>query len=329
MDVLNDQLSQLQFRGTTGWLNFSHNAAAVQTSVETVQVQNGQSIQIGLYNHSLNQFYLNISALGVIPSDTLNRVFVIYPIALTVFLSLLIIFCFALTILSMFLFIYYRNQPAIKATSNTLSLFMFIGCYLLLISSFFHNITSGTSIHGKQESLRTSICMLDISLTSVGVDIVLATVIAKTLRIYHIFKPFHKISKVCSDPSLFIFISGIVFVKIVMLIIWACLDPAHVIDIERFVSQSIPPFFRVIQECQSAQHNIWLALLFGYSTILGLVMVLLAVLTRKIKRRDYKDSKKINILAAALILNVCIGEPLWIIFQSAAATILSRLSALQ
>ena len=55
-------------------------------------------------------------------------------------------------------------------------------------------------------------------------------------------------------------------------------------------------------------------------------MVLLAVLTRKIKRKNYKDSKKINILVAALIIDTCIGTPLWIMFRSVDATILSRIS---
>ena len=65
---------------------------------------------------------------------------------------------------------------------------------------------------------------------------------------------------------------------------------------------------------------------FGYSIILGLVSVLLAVLTGKIKRKDYKDSKKIIILVAALIVNTCITVPLWIIFRNVAATIMSRLT---
>ena len=46
MNVLEKQLSQLSFQGagTTGWLNFSHSAAAIQTSVESLQIQNGQPV---------------------------------------------------------------------------------------------------------------------------------------------------------------------------------------------------------------------------------------------------------------------------------------------
>ena len=326
MDVLGEQLSQLSFQGSTGWLNFSHSAAAVQTSVELLQIQNGQPVQIGLYYHSLNQLFVNKSKFGITPSDTLERIYVVYPTALTIFLSLVVIFCIISTTVLMWLFIYYRKEPEIKATSYTLSLCMFVGCYLVLTSALFHNITSGTTVYGCQELLRTFICMFDITIVSIGGDMILATVIAKTLRIYHIFKTFGTVSRACSDQGLFILISSIVSVKIVMLLVWASSDAAYIVDKEQFISTTVLPFFRVIQECQSNYHNIWLMVVFGYSIILGLVMVLLAVLTRKIKRKNYKDSKKINILVAALIVDTCIGVPLWIIFRSVDATILSRLA---
>ena len=325
MNVLEEQLSQLSFQGTTGWLNFSHSAAAVQTSVEVLQIQNGQPVQIGLYYHSLNQL-LNTNVLGIIPSDTLNRIYVVYPITLTVLLTLLIVLCFTFTMVSMCLFIYYRKKPAIKATSYSLSFCMFVGCYFLLISSLFQSITSGTTIYGSKQSLRTFICMFDITITNVGIDIIFATVIAKTLRIYLIFKMFGKVSRLCSDQGLFILISSIICVKIIMLITWASLDVPGIIDTEQFVSKTVPPFFQVAQRCQSKYHLYWVILTFGYSTLLTLIMVLIAILTRKIKRGDYKDSKKINILVVALILDFYILAPLWFIFQGMGASVLSRLA---
>ena len=322
MDLLEEQLSQLSFRGTTGWLNFSHSAAAVQTSVEILQIQNGKSVQIGL---STNQLFLNKSVMGEIPSDMLNRIYIEYPIALTVILILLIVLCLALTTVSMFLFIYYRKEPAIRATSSTLSVCLFVGCYFLLFSSILHNITCGTSVYGSREPLRIFICMFDVSILNLGIDIIFATVIAKTLRIYFIFKTFGKVSRVCSDQGLSILISSILSVKIIMLIVWAILDATRLIDRVQFVPQSVPPYFRVVQECQSKQLGFWTILTFSFSTLLALVMVLLAILTRKIKRSDYKDSKKINVLVAALILDVCICAPLWIMFRGIAAPVLSWL----
>jgi hypothetical protein len=168
--------------------------------------------------------------------------------------------------------------------------------------------------------------MFDISITNVGIDLVLATVIAKTLRIYHIFKTFGKISKLCSDQGLFILISSIISLKIIMLIIWARFDASHVVDSQQLVSKSVPPFVQVVQQCRSVYHGYWVILTFGYSTLLCLVMILLAILTRKIKRGDFKDSKKINLLVATLILDVSIFVPLWFILRGLAAPNLSRLA---
>ena len=55
-------------------------------------------------------------------------------------------------------------------------------------------------------------------------------------------------------------------------------------------------------------------------------MVLLAIMTRKIERGDYKDSKKINLLVGALILDVYICAPLWLTLQGTAAPIWSWLA---
>ena len=158
--------------------------------------------------------------------------------------------------------------------------------------------------------------MFNISIANTGSDIVLATVIAKTLQIYFIFKTFGTVGRACSDVGPFILISFLVSVKIVMLIAWASSDAAYLVNKEQFVSLRVPPFFQVTQECQSKHDNIWYFSLVGFSVILMSAMVLLAVLTRKIKRRDYKDSKKINILVVALTLNICFSMSLWNIFRS-------------
>ena len=54
MDVLEEQLSQLSFQGSTGFLNFSHSTAAMQALVNISQFQNGQPVHIGSYTFALN-----------------------------------------------------------------------------------------------------------------------------------------------------------------------------------------------------------------------------------------------------------------------------------
>ena len=139
------------------------------------------------------------------------------------------------------LFIYYRKEPEIKATSYTLSLCMFVGCYLLLTSALFHNITSGTTVYGSQESLRTFIYMYIwyhhcghrswyYSRYSDCKD-------RTYLRLPHLQNIWYKVSS---------FLSWALFLwtLIVMLIAWATLDATYIIiDKEQFVSIIVPPFF--------------------------------------------------------------------------------------
>ena len=324
MDVLEEQLSELSFQGATGLLNFSQSAPSVLISVELFQFQNGQPVRIGSYNASLDQVILNESTLGEIPSDTLNRIYVLSPILLTVILSIVIVLCFVLTTVSMCLFFYYRKQPAIKATSSALSLIMFIGCYFLLTSSLSHTVTSGIGTQGRKEPLPTFMCLFNIYLFNIGGDIVTATVIAKTMRIYHIFKKFGKVNRIWSDQGLLILILIIVSIKIVLLTLWTCLDITHLVDKEHYISQNVPPYFLVRRRCQSNHTEIWLLVISTYSFVLIFIMGLLAVLTRKIKRGDFKDSKKINTLILILVFDICIFPSLWILFRHNGAIILSR-----
>ena len=328
MDVLEEQLSELLFRGATGFLNFSRSTAAMQTSVILFQFQNGQPIGIGSYNYSLNRLFLNTGMmLGNTPTDKLNRIYVVNPIYVTVILLIMTTMCFSLTFISMCLYFHYRKHPSIKATSSILSSCLFIGCYFLLASSSFHTINSEIIIQQKMgKSYRAFICMFDIYLINTGTDIVLATVIAKTLRIYHIFKKFGKVNQICSDQGLFTLILAIVSVKIILLIFWTSLDISYLVDIEQYIKQSIPPYFQVRQKCQNEYPTVWLMLHYTYSTILALIMVLLAVLTRKIKRDNFKDTKKINILVGALFFDMCIVLPLWAILRlTDSTTNLSRM----
>ena len=322
--ILEEQLSELSFQGATGYLNFSQGAATVVTSVELFQHQNGQLELIGVYNVSLDKLDLDLSRLGEIPRTMLARSYVLFPVYLTVILTVMGVICFALTAASMCIFFYYRNQPAIKASSSTLSICLFIGCYFHLTSSLFHTINSGISKHESGETLRGFTCSFDVFLFNLGFDIVFATVIAKTLRIYYIFKPFRRMGRICSDQGLFTLILTIVGFKLMLLTLWTSIDIYHLIDIEQFTATSVPPYLIVVQQCHSRYFELWAALHVGYSLVLLLIMVVLAILTRKIKRDHFNNTKKINTLTAVLLFHVCISLSLWFVLRLIGETILSK-----
>ena len=109
-------VSQFSFQGASGWLNFSHSAAAALVEVD--QLQNGQPVQIGLYSCSLNQLFLNRfwNKLETIPSDTLECVYnVITPLHYVPLNTNNLLYHLDNNFDG--LFIHYRKEPEIKATS--------------------------------------------------------------------------------------------------------------------------------------------------------------------------------------------------------------------
>ena len=125
--------------------------------------------------------------------------------------------------------------------------------------------------------------MFNIDLITIGFDIIFATVIAKTLHIYHIFNKFGKDNQICSDQGLFILISVTTSVRIILLIVWTVLDASRVVSTEQYVSESVPPYYLVREHCLSQHFEVWLIVNASYLVILMLTMVLLVVLTRKIE----------------------------------------------
>ena len=321
--IIEKELRQFTFQGASGLLNYTKPGAALNLSLGIFQVQNGDAVLIGLFNSYRQQILLNRSALKEIPSDELDRVYILYPRYLTGILCICFIFMMLFTTVTMSLFVCYRNHPEIKATSSVLSLCMFAGCYLLIVSTLNHTIASGVVIDGTV--LRFLSCWGNDFLNTVGLDLVLATVFAKTLRIHYIFNKFGKISsQLWSDKGLLGLILAIMSVKGVIMVLWIVVDTNYLIDEVRIPLQGFPPHQVVVQKCYSRYPIVWIALTFGYSGILGLFMMIVAILTKNVKRERFKDSKKICTLVAVLFLSYCAGCVLWFFLRETGAYIGSK-----
>ena len=295
-------LTSVSFQGASGWVKFSQREAALQLHVDIYQVHQNRSIQIGGYNQYTDRLFINRSILGNIPSDELDEVYLLYPLYLTVVLLVFLASSLIFTTITMSLFIHYRNNPEIKATSTVLSLCMFFGCYCLIISSLLHTIASGQVI--ESTVLGSAGCWGNTFLFTVGMDTILATVFTKTLRIHHIFNLFGKLSSLWTDIDLFPMILSILSVKVLIMIIWAAVVINHLIDKRTLSLQRFPPYYEVVQKCYSQHLGLWVAIIFAHSGLLFLPMIIAAILTRHTKgeRSRYKDSKKICILVAVLFI---------------------------
>ena len=107
----------------------------------------------------------------------------------------------------LFLYIFFREEQEIKATSFTISLCIFLGCYLLLSCSSVI-LAKSWILYGVNNTAGILCQMLTWSGTiGIPASMILATIIVKMVRIYAVFlKPFSYKNKFYSNYALFIYI---------------------------------------------------------------------------------------------------------------------------
>lgn len=208
---------------------------------------------------------------------------------------------FALVTFSLVLYIYFRNEPVVKATSVSLSSMIYIGNYLLILHLFNLNSNLLPTLYKQDSRLHNCMCTLQACLNGLGIPLALifSTLLVKMLRVYRIFSVQRKVSKfTSSDCALALYALLITAPNALICVLWVTIDPySGTIDF------SIENGFLVVTFlCVSNHAFVWTALLLVYFVTMTLLLIVMAILTRKIKYRNFKDTKKVAVLSFLLIL---------------------------
>ena len=257
------------------------------------QVMNGTLTPSGVYDSKIN-LLINVSlrSLGVDSRE-------LPPLLPLPSLMILPVLCGVFNTVLLVLFFYFRNEPDVKSASVSLTLIMFIACYFFIAFVIVLVIGSYLSL---------DICMAGVWGVSLGVPLILATLLVKMLRVYHIFNlhGYEKPSIFLYNSALFIYTLLIISPKICILILWSAVDVYQQI----LTPYAISSEFLVYHEQCRAKHTIkWTASLAIYDSILSMSVVIVAIKTRKIRFVRYKDTKKVNLL---VFLVLFIGNSTWL-----------------
>ena len=277
-----------------------------ETQTSIIQIQSGVSHKVGSFYAKTRELEINLTN-GELPTAYPAPV---YPYDLftphtTALLLTMVVLCILLTTIVLVLFIYYRKEPEIKASSFSISLCMFAGIYLGLAASFSHFIESGIIFKTASKYFGCTFTGYCITL---GIDIVLATLLMKMLRLWRVFTFYGKTGKLWTDKVMLLFSGAILLIKVLILTIWAILDTLNAVD--KFFTNSDGNTV-LVRQCQSNNIILWAFIAYGYSGVLGTCLIIVAIKTRKIKRNDFKDTKKICLLMCALAYIVIKTGTLW------------------
>ena len=262
------------------------------SNISIIHIQNYSDYEIGYYDTTSKELYiLEENNVTAIPRGYKLKV---YDRISDLHIALvLLFFSFFLTLVTvnLILYIYFHKEPEIRATSVTLSMCMFLGCYILVFYVPLYLTRSAEHI-----SPPKFVCLWLPWFCGLGLPfpLILTTLLLKMLRVYVIF--FHPHSykkKLCSDIALFIFVLLLSSPAILLLIAWTVFDgwSKHTIVIPK------KGYSEVHITCLSNYTFTWLCMLLLYFFILLAAVILVAIKTSKIRYKHFRDTKATNIYA--------------------------------
>ena len=310
-DMIERELMTLSFNGALGHVQFDTNEREWQTTVDILQIRNGTATQVGSYNPASGQLVYDkdINPIQDVHIPRIKR----SAIALPVSVILLTVngVCIIFTTIMLVLFVFYRKSAEVKASSLKLSLFTFIGCYLLLFASLLHIVSDVTNYVGSFFCTTITWC------AALGIDFVFGTVLVRMLRVYRIFGYNGRMGrKRWSDVFLCIVILIIVGNKATLMLIWSLVDVLTIREVDTYQETASPPYIEVRLYCYSDYLEVWTTLTLFEIGILILVVAFLAFKTRKIRMKHFKDTKKVNVFLFMNILLVCVVTPFWWVLRT-------------
>ena len=235
---------------------------------------------VGVYSGEYGAFTITTIDVFVYDGPTLK------PVQLSPYLMLLSVSCFLFNTLLLILYLCFRNHPDVKSTNVSLSLLIFIGCYLLI---------GFTIVEFVKYALAVDVCMVSLWLGgfSLSLPLILATVLVKMLRVYHIIS----LRKRWKQSVFTIYIAPVIYTLLIMspcaliLTLWTIVDPLHLVN--TYVEH--PGFITVGRACDGTYSSLWHALIIIYQISLSLAVVFIAIKTRKLRLLRFKDTKKVNV----------------------------------
>ena len=230
--------------------------------------------------------------------------------------------------ITLVLYFYFRKEPAVKATSVSLSAIIFIACYMFIFYLFVLNSTLLSSYHQLDSSVRNFICVFRVWIHGLGfpVALILSTLLVKLLRVYRIFHCHGKISKYTSGNwALLVYVLLLSSPNAIICLVWSSSDPY----ISTVFFPIVDGYLVVTEQCVSDYTIQWLLGLLVYLVLMSLLLVLVAILTRNIKHKNFKDTKKVSALSFLVVLSLCFILPYWYILRIIRANVVLVHAVLQ
>lgn len=292
--IIEDELARLDVQGAANRIKFN-DFRQVASDIYILQIQSSTEVLVGVYNDHYPD-NLTITLAEEPPKDTVTAELVVLPLSVTVVVFVASAVLLVLVTFNLLTMLCLRNITAVRAISPFLSTLMFIGCYLQCVATIIVIAKALT----QYALLVTILCNVEFATGFMGLYLIVFTMVIRLARIFRIFTHFGKLGPLWSDKSLFVIIILFSVIPTILIIISTFVDRLSystdiIYDREQFPITAIERGY-----CSFNFDIIWVILAYAPLVVALAVLLFLAIQTRSIKRKDFKDTKKINIFIFTL-----------------------------
>ena len=315
--IIEEQLARVNFQGSSGVIKFDEKHGVPATVGIYHYNRSSNSSLIGTFaplKKSAKQVSVsyNLSTLTIsnddVPDDEPPVRFILIPLPAAIALYSAAGVTLLFTTIILILLMFYREWPEVKASSPYISLFMIAGCYLLCVAAV-SRTTYGWRHTEAIQSVYIVLVTIDYLCTASGLSMVIVTMFFRLLRVYHIFSAMNmKMRMLWRTWSLSLMIFVLTsWVTIVLLVVILTnqtklsYSTTYVFDESILTAEKQP--FPVLH----TSITITLGVIALYLLVFLLIIVYLAIRMRKIKRNDFKDTKKINLFVVILTVTLVVS----------------------
>ena len=297
------QISNAYFEGRTGLVQFRNGNRL--NNISAVQVINGSEIEIAHYNANTQQL---IVTHAILESDSPRGSVLIIQnentIGHNILFAIITFLCYLFITVVLILYVLFRNEPEIKATSVTISLSMFVGCYLLLSFILVLLVKAYPDMRVAVPHSATCHFVAWLGGTGIPFPLILATILVKMLRVYAIVQnPLSYKKKFFTDSALLFYIVLLISPNIFILILWSSFDPLVIVEFTVPVQRGNV----VVEFCLSTHTPIWLVITYIYTAILMVTILIVGIKTLPLRYKYLQDTNSTNIFAVVAIASAIMG----------------------
>ena len=281
-----------------------------RSSVCKCQQFNSKTYFVDIYHFSKNLIPISkYSVTNGLSSVTLSQIPSDLPLqsSLTAYIifSLIYLPIFIILTVTLLLYLRFRNEPEVKATGVSLNILIFIACYLLLVYPAVLSLNLLPNFERVNLSLRNFFCFLLFWTNGLSFPtaLILSILLVKLVRVYRVFNYYGVMKKwECHDVTLMIYVL-LLMIPFIIICIVLSIPSGYVSGVTYFFHNGQ---FIAFLNCKHPHYIYWY---FGqpYLLILSVLLIVMAMKTRKIKHENFKDTKKVIALMTIVIIIFCLG----------------------